>query len=97
MAKKKNKKNAPKKPPTLKTKKGKNGVTERPMLKPATGWITTAEIAHSNGAGSSTSAAPVPPRGPLPARGAIWDPIFLGRAHCKANLPPRCALGPSGL
>src|SRR5215475_2027253 len=51
---KKAKKNAAKKLPVLKTKTGKKGATERPLLKPATGWVTKAEIeellAKTNGA-----------------------------------------------
>jgi ParB-like nuclease domain len=50
----KDKKNAPKKPPKLKTKTGRKDATERPTLKPVTGSVTIAEIeeliAKSNGA-----------------------------------------------
>jgi hypothetical protein len=41
---KKAKKSAAKKPPVLKTKTGKKGATERPLLGPATGRVTKAEI-----------------------------------------------------
>jgi hypothetical protein len=51
---KKAKKSAAKKPPKLKVKTGRNGATEKPTLKPATGSVSMAEIeeliAKSNGA-----------------------------------------------
>lgn len=46
--------NGAKKPPKLKTKTGKKGATERPLLKSATGAVTNVEIeellAKANGA-----------------------------------------------